>query len=211
MNRRGLLRMIGGIGAVGLAGCTAGGQQLGGPNTDTRRVSLVSQDSVANRHQLQVSADLLTSVINDEETAQLRVTMMNTGPERTFSIGSCVEPSDCGGYIFDQSAAGSDDPAGLWLRDPAFEPDDERWVRDKPADEPRGFPQRGYSKKQFETGESVSKQYAVWDDYRTNGYLEPSTYRWEEEIWIWDGASIDPEDPDTKVTWGFSLLIEVPD
>jgi len=64
----------------------------------------------------------------------------------------------------------------------------------------------------------VSTEYVVWDDYRVEGYFEPGSYRWEEEIELWDreswyryGDTIKTDTPPNNVTWGFTLEVQSPD
>lgn len=84
------------------------------------------------------------------------------------------------------------------------------WVRDRPADEPRGYPAYACLQKVYESGESVSNEHLLWDDYRVEGYLGAGTYRWKEEVTI--GGPEEPVDAGSlgSFTWGFSLALEKP-
>jgi len=175
------------------------------PTTDRREVSVAEQDSVADRHRLRMDINLLESRINAEQTARLRVTTTNEKSRRGIAV---AKGSNC--PLFIESGAGSDEPEGLWLNGPGVGPINDRWVKDRPTDEPRRSSQEGCPLKWYDPGESVRNEYAVWDDYQVAGYLVPGTYRWEETIRIWNDSPVDPADPDTTITWGFALSIEVP-
>ncbi|WP_248910790.1 hypothetical protein [Halocatena marina] len=65
---------------------------------------------------------------------------------------------------------------------------------------------------EYEPGESIRTEYEVWDDYQVSGYLQPNTYRWEEDIHIWEDATVTAGNPSkTTISWGFSLAVEKPD
>lgn len=175
-----------------------------------RTVDLDSQDTVPETHQVSIAVAVLESAITTAQTARLRVTMTNEGSKRAFRVA--------GGYckLFTDPHAGSDDPAGLWL----YQPDEtkhldrkgERWVPDRPPSEPRTFPASACSPQEYASGESVSTEYEVWDDYQVEGYLKPDTYRWEQEVGIWEDSDARATEPPTATfTWGFALSVEKAD
>lgn len=175
-----------------------------------RTVSLDHQDEVPKRHQVSVDVEVLEPAITAAHTARLRVTTTNEGPARSLSVG----PDMCS--MFNRSRAGSDDPAGLWLHQPEDSQDadrkGERWVPDRPQSKPRSFATYGCLPRTYESAESISTEYAVWDDCRIEGYLQPGTYRWEEEIQIWDDTDAkDTDSPSATFTWGFSIAVEKDD
>lgn len=214
MKRRHFLSVIGGCGVSGLAGCLSTGYHAAASTTGDgeiqRRVSLADQDSMADGGEIRVDVEVLEPTIADAHTARLRVTTTNEGAKRKISIGTD------GCELFNRSHGGSDHPRGLWLH-AAFITDHidrkgNRWVADQPSDEPRAYPAYGCLPKEYDAGESVRNEYDVWDDYQVDGYLEPDTYRWEEDVSIWnDPSTAGDADPDTTITWGFSLTVEKPD
>lgn len=225
MRRRTLLRTVSGTLAVSLAGCTSNIDQDNSPTptSDTstsptptsakpsdarqRTVMLESQDEVPDTHQVSINVDVLEPAITNSHTARIRLTTINEGPARSLSVG----PDQCN--LFNRNRAGSDDPAGLWLYQPEeteyLERKGERWVPDRPPSQPRSFAAYGCTPRFYESGESVQTEFVVWDDYRVDGYLKPGTYRWEEDIRIWeDTKARDSDTPSTTFTWGFSLAVE---
>lgn len=65
----------------------------------------------------------------------------------------------------------------------------------------------------YAPGDSLANEYHVWDDYRTGGYFEPGTYRFEERVAVGtvdgDGKSAsDLQEVDEEFTWGFDLTVE---
>lgn len=170
-----------------------------------REVSLNDQDTVPSKYKIQIDVEIIKSTITETETARIRITTTNEGRERAISINK--DPCD----IFNRSRGGSDDPPGLWL----YKSDDTenidrkngQWVPDESPDEPRGFPAYGCGRKVYEREESVSTEYAVWDDYQVEGYLEPGIYRWEEEVHVSKGSD-STDTADESFTWGFSIAVE---
>lgn len=229
MHRRTLLVTAGGTLAGALTGCISStdGNESPTPThepsttptptsrkaTDEdrqRTVSLENQDEVPKRHQVSIGVEVLEPAITAAHTARIRVTTTNEGPARSLSVG----PDMCS--LFNRNRAGSDDPAGLWLHQPEDSQDadrkGERWVLDRPQSQHRGFPAYGCLPRAYESAESVSTEYEVWDDYRIEGYLQPGTYRWEEEIQIWDNTDAkDTDSPSATFTWGFSISVEKAD
>lgn len=202
MKRRDVLTALGSGGAVGL-----GGYFIAGSRADEelqRRVSLASQDSVADKHELTIDAKVVESTITNMQTAQLEITTTNEGPDRAIGIGTD------GCTWFSRSDGGSDDPAGLWLHSPEQARDidrkDNRWVR-APSEQERGYTLYGCHPKDYNAGGSLNNEYVVWDDYSENGYLNPGTYRWEENVSIWEGE-YDADEEYSTIPWGFSLTIE---
>lgn len=229
MHRRTILVTAAGTLAGALTGCTSStdGDETPTPTHDPsttptptpteatdearqRTVSLEHQDEVPQRHQVSVDVEVLEPAITAAHTARIRVTTTNEGPARSLSVA----PDMCN--LFNRNRAGSDDPEGLWLHQPENSPDadrkGERWVLDRPQSKPRSYAMYGCLPRAYESAESVSTEYAVWDDYRIEGYLQPGTYRWEEEIQIWDDTDAkDTDSPSATFTWGFSISVEKAD
>lgn len=226
MHRRTILVSAGGTLAGALTGCisstdgnespTPTHEPSTTPTATTRKstdedqprtVNLENQDEVPKRHQVSVGVEVLEPAITAAHTARIRVTTTNEGPARSLSVG----PDKCN--LFNRDRAGSDDPAGLWLYQSEDSPDanrkGERWVLDRSQSQHRSFATYGCLPRAYESAESVSTEYEVWDDYRIEGYLQPGTYRWEEEIQIWDDTDAkDTDSPSATFTWGFSISVE---
>lgn len=225
MERRTLLVTAGGSLAGSLAGCISRsiGSESSTPTDDPtttptstkshedtrqRTVTLESQDEVPDTHQVSIEVELLEAAITTAETAALQVTMTNEGQTRGFR----AQGGDCK-RLFTGSKAGSNDPVGLWLYQPNeaenLDRKEDRWVSDRPQSKTRSFPAAGCSPQEFESEESISTKYEVWHDYQMDGYLQPDTYRWEQDVEIWDDSEARGTDsPTATFTWGFSLSIE---
>ena len=204
MDRRTLLAALG-TGVGGLAGC----QRHRGTRSDDdgrRRVSLAGRDAVPEPHEVSIDVEVLEGAITPDRPARLRLTVTNEGADRALSAG------EGGCNLFDRARGGSDDPPGLWLYRPseaeALQRRGDRWVQDRPQSRPRGFPAWACSSRQYASGESVATEYEVWHDYRVEGYFEPGTYRWEEDVQIHaDPDAGEPRRPAGR-SWGFSLTVE---
>jgi hypothetical protein len=87
--------------------------------------------------------------------------------------------------------------------------DGTQWKADKVQSESRGFAAVACSPVQYDSGQQGSTVYEVWDEYKTDGYLESGTYRWDREVEIWtDPDTGGHEPPDTTLSWGFELRLE---
>jgi hypothetical protein len=173
-----------------------------------RTVSLASVDSVPAGFEVELEAELLRSRVTDAETARLRITTTNTGSPRSISVA----PDDCS--LLNRSKGGSDSPEGCWLHDPEradrLTRDGNRWEADRDPDEHRAYAAYGCLKKEYAEGESVSNEYVLWSDYQAEGYMEPGTYRWEEEVSVSEGATPTGTADGNSFTWGFSLSVSEP-
>lgn len=227
MKRRTILVIAGGPLAGSLSGCISNslGSESSTPtddptttpsptstkspeNTRQRTVTLESQDGVSETHQVSIDAELLEPAITTTETARLRVTMTNEGQTRAFRSkgGDCKR-------LFTGVMAGSDDPAGLWLYQPDEAEDHDRkedqWISDRPQSQIRSFPASACSPQEYGSEESVSTEYEVWHDYQVDGYLQPDTYHWGQEVDSWEDTEARATDsPTATFTWGFSISIK---
>lgn len=221
MNRRALLAALG---SGSVAGCVSGGgpstqEPTSPPPTSTspppeetlhRRVSLTSQDALADEHELRLDVEILEPRITDNHTALIRITTTNEGQKRAVSVG---RP---GCDLLNRSRGGSDTPAGLWLHTPDqaeyIDRVEEKWVADYPADRNRAYAAYGCMPTVYDAGDSLSNEYEVWDNYQVERYLTPGAYRWEEDVQIWeDETAASGDRPNATVTWGFSLSVETLD
>lgn len=206
MDRRTVLAGLSGIGVVSLSGCSRF-RSVTDPATDERTITVESVDDTPQEHAVSIDVSMLHESVTAEQPARLRVTTTNTGRRRAISIsqGRCS--------LFERWDGGSDDPPGLWLYDPdaasRIDRVDERWVADRPRDEPRVFPDYGCVPRDYDAGEAVTNRYVVWDDYAVAGYLSPGTYRWRQEVRVSESGSHGDEELGS-FHWGFSLVVEAP-
>lgn len=212
MNRRTLLRKLGGSGLLGLCGCVSP-PASSSPSTDSvpedvqRRVSLNGQDTVPEEANLRIEATVLEPTITDSQTARIRVTTTNTGSARRISVstGNCA--------LFNRYSQTSN-PRGVWLGRNGgsghIAETGPRWVADPPDN--GAFPDYGCDVRAYESGESVSAEYAIFDDNRTGDYLNEGTYRFARDaILIAPGLSAGKDaDASITISWGFSITIENP-
>jgi hypothetical protein len=205
MKRRGVLFALGGAGIIGFTGYQMSG--VGATHGPKRTVSLISQDDIPDRCEMNITVEVLQDEITSSQTARLRVTTTNTGRTRAFSIGG----DSC--FLFNRSKGGSDEPEGLWLHEQAeaadIKKEGERWTRSRLWSDSRGFRGEVCPNTKYESGQQRSTVYELWDDYREDGYLESGTYRWEEQVEIWnDPSASSAESPDESFTWGFEISLE---
>lgn len=224
--RRQALRYLGTVGVTAIAGCVNLGRgtnptQTSDPTSSNppassvegdsvqRRISLAEQDTVPDEHALSINVELLRSRVTASETSKLRVTFTNEGDP----WGLAINDGKC--HIFNRGHGGSVQPEGLWLHWPnaRIERKAGQWTRDRNPDESRLFSGYGCGAGRIERGESIQTEYAVWDDYRVEGYMEPDTYRFERNVTVYtteqDGGQEDWEQ-DSTFTWGFSLTVKEP-
>lgn len=208
MQRRRLLVALG----AGLGGCLGSTRPRTATETTSvggldRRVSIVDQDAVPEAHRLRIEAEMLAATITLDHTARLRLTTTNTGQRRALSVGA----GRCG--LLNRNRGVSDDPTGLVLYRPGkaehFDRRPGRWERDLPQDRAHGYNGYACQPVTYESGESLSNEYLLFDDYRTAEYLQPDTYHWVVPVEIYDDPNADPgAPPDTRFSWGFTLAVE---
>ncbi len=210
MNRRSFLYGVGSASVVSVSGCLGQIPAASGSGTSQREVSIHDQDSTPADSHVSIDVELLEERTTDSQPVQLQIHITNEGSERAFSVGD----GSCS--LFNRSKGGSDTPEGLWLYSPGhadrIERDEGKWTEDRSADEYRGFSNQGCPPRPFEPDESLTTQYELWDDYRVGGYFETGTYRWEQQVSVWN-------DPDTKSSstaadllfdWGFEIAVAEP-
>ncbi|WP_255167973.1 hypothetical protein [Natrononativus amylolyticus] len=174
------------------------------PDRPTHTVSVATVDAVPEEYDLVIDVDLLIEGIGPEETARVAVTTTNAGDERLLS----VEEGQCS--LFDRADGVSVDGGLVLKREAVADPDGrdgERWTRDVDPDEPRAYDGYGCAGREFSADESITNVYAVWDDYRTAGYLEAGTYRFENEVAVATDERNVRDDPDATFVWGFELEV----
>ena len=131
--------------------------------TIQRRVSLAGADDIEREHDLRIEVEALETTITASHTAKLRVTTTNEGEKRRISIGTgaCT--------LFNRSRGASEQP-GLFLHSPGsdewIERAGNRWTRDADPSRERAWAAVGCVPPVYAEGESVTNEYAVWDDYQ---------------------------------------------
>lgn len=211
MNRRRLLERLGASGTLLFGGCTGaprGDATTRSPVPDglQRRVSLVEQTSLPERYQLRIQAEVRDPRVTDSGTARVRVTVTNEGPARGLSVST----DRCA--LFNRYSQSST-PRGVWLAaadDPRYTTrGGPRWVADPP--ENGAYPDYGCALRTYEPGESVHAEYALYHDGRTDGYLQPGTYRFaRDDVLLTPGPSAEA-DADGSRTFGWAVSIHVAD
>ena len=212
VNRRRYLTLLG-ASAVPPAGCV-GVENLTATTPDDVPEDAQRVLAVANRddgeRDVSLDVELVRPYVTPDDAAHLRVTVTNEGPVR--ALGPSTEIS-CDPFGRDQ---GGSAPEGLRLK---FAPvhdaviirgerDGDRWSLDRDPKVVRGVGLKPCSTPEYDEGEAVEFDYFVWDDYRTSGYFEPGTYRFETEVSIRD-----PPDSGNYeyAEWGFELRVERPE
>ena len=214
MRRRSLLVAIAGGTLAGLGGCVSAPSPGSAPHRTSaaptpppnlqRRVSIAEEDPVPEGYGVRVEARCLEATITDEHTARIRLTVANEGPERMIAVST-------GGCALFNRYSQSSRPRGVWLtraEDLGYVSENgPEWVAEPPED--GGFPDYGCAGRTFATGESVSVEYAVYDDVRAGGYLPRGRYWFERE------AFFEPLPAEAgvreSVSYGFVLEVANPD
>lgn len=221
MNRRTFLAGAGFAGLAGLAGCISAPTTAGDrpaeptptpdgtpvPDDAQRVVSLSAVDDVPAAHEVSIDVELLDGVVTPASTARLRVTTTNEGDRRRLSVA----PDQCA--LFNRGRGASERP-GLWLHRPNkaeyVDRRGDRWVRNASADEPRAYLAYGCLNYLYETGESVSNEYLVWDDYQARGYMPPGSYRFAETVRVGPPDRERADETLAEFDWGFDVEVRRP-
>lgn len=174
-----------------------------------RDITIEHVDSIDRENvEITIDIELLRSTVNPEQTARLRITTTNTGASRNLRHG----PNRCS--LFNRND-GASDPPGLWLHPPGakkwIDRANNRWTRDANPEKPRTFDASVCPLHPYKSGESVSNDYLVWDDYRTPGYMKPGTYRFERNVPVYEyEESPSPLPEHTQYPgfrWGFEIRV----
>jgi len=215
MKRRQFLKLTGGsatlgIGALGFGTVYRDNSNMTDQSREEKRdITIENVDSI-DREDVEITIDIevLRSTVNPEQTARLRITTTNTGASRNLRHG----PNRCS--LFNRSH-GASDPPGLWLHPPGAERwidrANNRWTRDADPEKPRTFETYGCPPHPYKSGESVSNEYLVWDDYQTPGYMKPETYRFERNVTVYEYEEPSPSCPEqtehSDFRWGFEIRV----
>jgi hypothetical protein len=163
-----------------------------------REVSLENQGTVADRHQVSLTATLEEPWITAEQSARLAVTLTNHADHiRTFY--DLLEPDVKRGLLTDEGAllgSGPRPPECIGTdgtRPGPFGQGAARWRKELPA------------------GTSTTRVFGVVDDPRISGCISPGTYRFR-----WRGSYTDAPQGEEEPTWipiwwGLTLKITAPE
>lgn len=166
-----------------------------------RVVSLEKQDTVADRHQMSLTATLEEPWITAEHTAQIPVTLTNHASHgRTFYDFPDVEVKR--GLFNDEGAtlgASTDPPECIGT--------------DGKRPGPFGVGP-GVWERELGAGESLTIVFGVFDDPRISGCISPGTYRFRWRLSYKDAPAEEEEEGGTTyvpIRWGLTLEIAVPE
>jgi hypothetical protein len=176
-----------------------------------RTITIASQDTVAEEHDVTIEAEMLETEVTANHTARVKFTITNANSDQLVSVGGQGE-NGCG--LFNRSLGWSDDLAGLWLVNPTesrnIDRKEDRWVPDRDADEPWSTDMYGCVS--IDYVETLTNEYLVWDDYRTEQYLQPGEYRFERDVSIKENSETPSEaEQVAEFTWGFTLSVDRPE
>mgnify|MGYP000050092209 CR=1 FL=1 len=208
MNRRQYLAALG-LATGGLAGCTTVGTDgtatrtaVDCPELAPRRIALDGVGSLPGAADLSITVTVERARATGSAPATLSMVLTNEGGDRAIDV---TDDSRC--HLFDRHR-GRSDPHGVWLYREGDAPParaDECWTRSGTPPEYVGFDGYGCGPYSLPAGTSVAMRYEVWDDYATDGYFEPDTYRFETSVSVFD--SIDATDSDRRLDWWFDLAV----
>jgi len=148
---------------------------------------------------------MVESMATKNHPAQVQFSLTNDGQTRWIQVGP-----RCPLFWGDNWASS---PDGLLLSSSEesryVAESGPRWIIDPPED--LTFGDGGCGRRQYKTGESLRTEYAVYDDGRVDGYLDPGTYMFNDEFGLQPhgGDNSETSDP-IGVSWKFSLTIETP-
>ena len=218
MRRRELLSALGvGIGAV--AGCSTTPETsatTGPTETPTatplptqctvpqpRRVSIATTGTVADDAGLEITPTLQRGRIDSDGPARLSVTVTNTSERRYTNV---ADAAHC--HPFNREHGGSS-PAGLWLhrREDVPKMSETCWRAENDPEDTRTFIDIGCDRHPFDSGESITTTYQVWDDYAVEGYAPTGTYRFETSLSLWPSAEFGDIQ---SVDWRIELSVSDP-
>lgn len=171
---------------------------------EPRRVTISETSGLPARAGLEIDTTLERADITPDAPARLSVTVTNTGEPRYAQL---ADAEYC--HLFHRGR-GQSTPAGVWLHRQQNAPDHAGtcWQQPRRPEETRTFISIGCNLAQFGAGESISTTYEVWDDFGTEGYLSPTTYRFDPAIPL---RTTKTDDSPTRVDWWTKLTVTNPD
>jgi len=187
MQRRRLLATLAAAASGGFAGCGASGSNSPTQTPTTcddhapRRIELTGIESI-DATDLSIAPTVQRARSTSTAPATLTVTITNEGDDRAVDVtdGPRCHPFDRG--------RGRSDPRGLWLYRAGDTPDDragECWTRAAVPPDSVGFDGYACGQSPLASSDSITTVYEVWDDYATDGYLEPGAYRFETTVSVY--------------------------
>jgi hypothetical protein len=166
-----------------------------------RVVSMEEQDSVADRHQVSMQAEVGESWITAEHTAWITVTLTNHASHvRTFY--DFANPEVKRGFLDDE---------GALLGSSTNPPDCIGTDGKRPGPFGEG---RGLAEKELQPDESVTIVYGLFDDPRISGCISPGTYRFGWRFSYKDAPADEEEAGGTTyapIRWGLTLEVTAPE
>lgn len=208
MNRRQYLGALG-LATGGLAGCTTVGTDgtatrtaVDCPEPATRQIVLDGFASLPGAADLSITVTVERAQATTATPATLSVVLTNEGGDRAIDA---TDGSRC--HFFDRHR-GRSDPHGVWLYPEGDAPPEravECWTRAGTPPEHVSFDGYGCGRYSLPAGASVTTRYEVWDDYVTDGYFEPGTYRFETSVSVFDSTAA--TDPDQRLDWWLDLAV----
>lgn len=219
MKRRRVLKLIGGAGIAGYAGClgaptvqtdsqTTSSEKKTQTERDTREVIIANQDTMADEHNLRIEATMLEPTVTEAHPARLRITITNDHERRTTFYHGCSAFSkyDWMSNPYGLFLANAESPSWAlesgpqWIIEPPSEPGTEGYFGDAAC---------GASP--YKPGQSRRFERVLYDDGRIEGYLEPGTYGFTDTFLL--TSSLDAErsrEDSVRVDWWMDLRIENP-
>jgi hypothetical protein len=202
MRRRDVLGALAASGALSASGCVTSGSLLSSGPSHAEEVAIVEQDSVPRDVEFDIRAEVTNGTYSDERPAEIEVVVENTGERKRISIYNFDETLDC--HLLNRYHAGPKNTKGLWLNTPDraehLSRNGNRWEQDRPQDDTRMWAAYGCGNAPYESGDTFTQTYQVWHDFRVDGYLNPGTYRWEQQVGV-----VYADQSDTVFRWGFTL------
>lgn len=195
LGRRALLRTVGAANVAvttALAGCTSF-------VTTASSAEIAERDDVADRHGLDLDAELVHSEYTDDHPARLRLTLTNGDELQQISW-----------YRFEGNRRS--DPHGYWLF-PACCADElggtDRWVVPEGWGDSAALGATVCRRQLFSPEETTSAEFLLVDDAGAAGYLPNGTYRWEKSYEVLTSGPVRTEPPTEpeprEFDWGFSV------
>lgn len=205
MRRRDALAALATSGALSVSGCVASRSLLSSGPSHSEEIALVEQGTIPDDIEFDIRAEVTDATYSDERPAQFEIVVENTGERKRISIYNFDETLDC--HLFNRFRAGPKNTKGLWLNTPHkaehLSRNGNRWEQDRPQDDTRMWAAYGCGTALYESGETFTQTYQVWHDYRVDGYLNPGTYRWEQDV-----AVVYADQSDTIFDWGLTLELK---
>lgn len=168
------------------------------PAETVRREVTVERQSTGNLTDvdIQPSVSVVQPEVTAERTARIRFSLTNDGDERRVLRRTTCPPADA--HESDRATDGAT-LVLLLANEQDFEPQTEDCWRPRPVDFFLGMP-CSPTELALDAGETVTREYEVWDYPKNERCMPPGTYRFG------DGYSLD----DAAYEWEFSVSVTDP-